>query len=130
MRRQAADRGAATTEIVLLTPVLLFLLLVIIQFGLWYHAQHVANAAAEQGVASSRAFSGSAEEGRERAEEFLAAAAPTLVEGAVVESDRSGDVATVEVSGTAVALIPGLTLSVRAEASSPVERFYEDDREP
>lgn len=130
MRRLAADRGAATTEVVLLTPVLLLFVVLIIQFGLWYHAQHVANAAAEQGVASARANGGSAEEGQERAEEFLASAAPTLIEGVVVVADRTSDVATVEVSGTTASLIPGLTLTVRAEASRPVERFYEDDRDP
>lgn len=130
MHLPAADRGAATTEVVLLTPVLLFLILLVVQFGLWYHAQHVATAAAEQGVASARAYSGSAEDGRERAEEFLAAAATTLVEDVVVTADRSSDLATVEVSGTAVGLIPGLTLTVHAESSSPVERFYEDDRAP
>ena len=32
------------------------------------------------------------------------------------------------VAGTALALVPGLNLTVHADASSPVERFYEDDR--
>jgi Flp pilus assembly protein TadG len=130
MRRPGDDRGAATTEVVLLTPVLLFLVLVIVQFGLWYHAQHVANAAAEQGLDSASANGGTADGGRQRAEEFLEGAAPTLIEDAVVTSSRESDIATVEVRGIAVALIPGLTLTVSAETSSPVERFYEDDRVP
>jgi Flp pilus assembly protein TadG len=41
-RRPRDESGAATTEVVLLTPVLLFLVMIVIQFGLWYHAQHVA----------------------------------------------------------------------------------------
>ena len=130
MARRAADRGAATTEVVLLTPVLLFLVLAIVQFGLWYHAQHVANAAAEQGLDTTSANGGTADAGRARAEEFLARAAPTLIEDVVVVTSREDDVATVEITGTAVAVIPGFTLTVHAEGSSPVERFYEDDRAP
>lgn len=128
MRRPEAERGSATTEVVLLTPVLLFLIMAIIQFGLWYHAQHVAQAAAEQGVRTARSNGSTVEAGRQRAEDFLNEAAPTLIGSPVVVADREGDVASVTVDGTAVALVPGLTLTVHAEASSPVERFYEDDR--
>jgi Flp pilus assembly protein TadG len=130
MRRPEAERGSATTEVVLLTPVLLFLIMAIIQFGLWYHAQHVAQAAAEQGVRTARSNGSTVEAGRQRAEDFLSDVAPTLIGSPVVVADREGDVASVTVDGTAVALLPGLTLTVHAEASSPVERFYEDDRGP
>ena len=57
------------------------------------------------------------------------AAAPTLIGDPVVVARRESDVASVTVDGTAVALVPGLSLTVHAEATSPVERFYEDDRE-
>jgi Flp pilus assembly protein TadG len=130
MRRLAADRGAASTEVVLLTPVLLFLVLAIIQFGLWFHAQHVAQAAAEQGVEAARANGATAEDGLRRAEDFLDEAAPTLIGDRVVDVGREGDLASVTVDGTTVAVVPGIRLSVHAEAVSPVERFYEDDREP
>jgi Flp pilus assembly protein TadG len=129
MRRPEAERGSATTEVVLLTPVLLFLIMVIIQFGLWFHAQHVAQAAADQGVRAARSNGSTPEEGRQRAEDFLDAAAPTLIGHPIVVAEREGDLASVTVDGTATALVPGLSLTVHAEATSPVERFYEDDRE-
>lgn len=129
MRRPEAERGSATTEVVLLTPVLLFLIMAIIQFGLWFHAQHVAQAAADQGVRTARSNGSAVEEGRQRAEDFLDAAAPTLIGDPVVVARRESDIASVTVDGTAVALVPGLSLTVHAEATSPVERFYEDDRE-
>ena len=114
--------------VVFYAAVLLFLIMAIIQFGLWFHAQHVAQAAAEQGVHTARSNGSTAEEGRQRAEDFLEAAAPSLIGDPVVVAGREGDVASVTVDGTAVALVPGLRLAVHAEASSPVERFYEDDR--
>ena len=129
MRRPEAERGSATTEVVLLTPVLMFLVMAIIQFGLWFHAQHVAQAAADQGVRAARSNGSTAEEGRQRAEDFLDAAAPTLIADPIVVAGREGDLASVTVDGTATALVPGLSLTVHAEATSPVERFYEDDRE-
>ena len=129
MPRPEAERGSATTEVVLLTPVLLFLIMAIIQFGLWFHAQHVAQAAAEQGVRTAHSNGSTVEDGRQRAEDFLDEAAPTLIGDPQVVAGRENDVASVTVDGTAVALVPGLSLTVHAEATSPVERFYEDDRE-
>ena len=49
-RRWREESGEATTEMVLIVPVLLLLLLVVVQFGLWYHAQHVVQAAAQEGT--------------------------------------------------------------------------------
>ena len=71
-RRLDRDRGSATTEAVLLTPVLLFLVMLVIQFGLWYHAQHVAQAAAQEGVRSARVEGSTADAGRTRAVEPIA----------------------------------------------------------
>lgn len=130
MHRPRADRGAVSTEVVLLTPVLLLLVLTVIQFGLWYHAQHVVQAAAEQGVEAARADGGTTRAGQQRAEDFLAAVAPTLVGDPVVTAERDADTATVTVEGQAVELLFGMSFPVRAEASSPVERFREDDRAP
>ena len=128
MHRPATDRGSATTEVVLLTPVLLFLVMIVIQFGLWYHAQHVAQAAAEQGVQAASAEGSNAVDGQRRAEEFLAHAGPTIVGSPVVVAEREADIAAVTVDGRSVAVIPGLSFTVHATATSPVERFYEDDR--
>lgn len=117
------DQGLATTEVVLLVPALLFLIMVVIQFGLWYHAQHVVLAAAQEGVRAARVDAGSAADGQARAEEVLATSAQALVEEKRVTSVRESDVAIVEVSGRVTAVVPGLSLPVSARAESPLERF-------
>ena len=53
MRRACDERGDATTELVLVTPVLLLLIAFVVQFALWYHASHVAEAAAQEGACAA-----------------------------------------------------------------------------
>ena len=121
-----SERGSATTEVVLLTPVLLFLVMLVVQFGLWYHAEHVAQAAAQEGVRTARLEGSTADAGRTRAADFLANLGSTIVQEPVVTATRDADTASVSVQGRAVAVVPGFSLPVKASASSPVERFRED----
>ncbi|MDP9404524.1 MAG: pilus assembly protein [Actinomycetota bacterium] len=122
-RAVRVESGQASTEAVLIVPVLLLLIMFVIQFGLWYHAEHVVQAAAQEGVRSARLEGGSAEMGRRRAERFLARAGSRVVSQPVVRSSRDSSSATVAVEGHAVAVVPGLRLPVRANAVSPVEEF-------
>ncbi len=124
--RARGEQGSAVTETVLLTPVLLFLVMLIIQFGLWFHAQHVAQAAAEEGARAARSEAGSADAGQDRAEAFLDQAGPTVITDRTVTVTRTADIVVVEVRGRSVNVVPGFTLTVDATASSPVERFRED----
>lgn len=121
-----SERGSASTEAVLLTPVLLFLVMLVVQFGLWYHAQHVVQAAAREGVRAARMDASSASAGRTRAVDFLASAGPTIVRQPVVSATRDAEVAVVSVSGQAVNVVPGFSLPVRSIATSRVERFRGD----
>lgn len=121
-----SERGSASTEAVLLTPVLLFLVMLVVQFGLWYHAQHVVQAAAREGVRAARMDASSASAGRSRAVSFLATAGPTIVRQPVVSATRDAEVAVVSVSGHAVNVVPGFSLPVSSTATSPVERFRGD----
>ena len=123
MQRIREEHGEATTELVVVTPVLLLLIGFILQFALWYHASHVAAAAAQEGVRAARAFGGSAEAGQARAEHFLAETGPTVVQGPEVTATRDLRTARVEVRGHAPAVVPGLRLEVTAGAESPTERF-------
>jgi Flp pilus assembly protein TadG len=125
-RRLRGDRGSAATEVVLITPALLFLILIVIQFGLWYHAQHVAQAAADEGARAAKVEEGSAAGGIERANAFLDQTASNLIENRNVAGDRTAETATVTVSGQVAAVIPGFSLTVKATATGPVERFRPD----
>lgn len=124
--RHRGDRGSTTVELVIAVPVLLFMIMTIIQFGLWYHASHVAQAAAQEGVRAARVDTGTAEAGQARAVSFVVEAAPTLLVDVTVQADRTATTAHVQVNATVRSIIPGLSLPVHATADSPVESFRAD----
>ncbi|HEY9558827.1 MAG TPA: TadE/TadG family type IV pilus assembly protein [Acidimicrobiales bacterium] len=121
--RGRGDDGAATTELVMATPALLFLIMLLVQTGLWFHAQHVAQAAAQEAVRAVRVENGTEDAGRARAHDFLDDLGREIIQNRKVEVGRTPDVATVTVSGFAVNVVPGLRFSISEEAEAPVERF-------
>jgi Flp pilus assembly protein TadG len=123
LRRLRDDERGEATEAVLVTPVLLFLVMLVFQFGLWYHAEHVAQAAAQEGVRTARLEGGSADDGQRRAADFLARAGATIVGDPVVSVTRNDETAVVEIRGQSVAVVPGLRIPIRARSESPVERY-------
>jgi Flp pilus assembly protein TadG len=131
MHRSTGDeRGSATTEVVLLVPVLLFLIMLVVQFGLWFHAQHVAQAAADEGARAAKVEGRTSADGAARANAFLNQAASELLDDRAVDANRTPELATVTVRGHVVAVVPGLHLAVRARATDPVERFRPDGGAP
>jgi Flp pilus assembly protein TadG len=124
-RRRQDERGSATLEITVLFPVVLLATFALIQGALYYHARDVALAAATDGLTAARARTGSGEEGRRAATEFIAkAGGDDVLLGSTVTSVRTATTATVTVSGSTMSLVPGLPgWSVSQSASGPVERF-------
>lgn len=126
--RQAlrGDRGAVSAELVIATPLLLLMLLAIVQFALWSHATHIAQAAASQGLAAARAQGGTAAAGSASAQQVLDQLARGPLTGSIVNADRTATSASVRISGTAASVVPFLSLPVHAETAGPVERFVPD----
>ncbi|UOX88404.1 pilus assembly protein [Amycolatopsis sp. FBCC-B4732] len=115
-----------SAELVIATPLLLLALLAIVQFALWSHAVHVAQAAASQALSAARTQDGSAAAGRDVGKRLL----DDLVRGPL-RSPRVGVVrtptsASVSVEGEVVAVLPGVHLHVHAETAGAVERFVPD----
>ena len=128
-RRARGDDGIATMQFVLITPVLIFLVFLAIQMALWFHAKHVLLAAAQQGTRVAQGADQTPAEGNtadhDAAISYIQAIGPQLVNGAtaVVARDAANTTVTVTVSGTAINVVPGLTLHVQESATGPVERY-------
>ncbi|WP_116051847.1 TadE/TadG family type IV pilus assembly protein [Amycolatopsis palatopharyngis] len=125
-RALRGDQGSISTELVIATPLLLLMLLAIMQFALWSHATHIAQAAASQGLAVVRVQDGTALAGTASAQQVLDQLAGGPLTGTAVATDRGATSASVRISGTATPVIPFLSLPVYAEAAGPVERFIPD----
>lgn len=110
-------------------PALLLTVLTIIQFALWAHAQHVAQAAARQGAEVARAHEGDERSAHDRAVASLDRLGPTILREPTVQVTRTAEQATVTVEGRASSVLGIFTLPVREQARGPVERFVAQVRE-
>lgn len=122
MRARRADRGGATVELVLVTPLVMLLIALAIQFALYYHASNIATAAAQDGVRAAQVEHGSGADGTARAR-AVADRAGSVLEGVSIDATRGAQRVRVEVSGSVVSFVPGLHLGLTRTAEGNVEQF-------
>lgn len=127
-RRLAADgdRGAATAEFVIAVPLLMLMVLFVPQAAVWYHATHVAQAAANRALEAAAANGGTATQGQTVGEQTLAALGSGVLHNPHVTVTRTATDVRVDITGTAETIVPGVRWSVHATAAGPVERFVPD----
>jgi len=124
------DAGSSAIELVLLTPLLIVIVFGLVQAALVWHAQHVVDAAAQQGARLERVDAGTAAGAptdpatvRTETISYLHQLGADLVGQPAVSVARTPGWVTVTVTGHAVSLLPGATLSVHATSRGPVEAF-------
>lgn len=110
-----------TSQVAIVFPALLFFIMLIVQYGLWYHAKQVADTAAAEALDAAQTPSGTADDGEQAAIEFLMSSGN--LDDLRVVVDRETDAVTVEITGAAPQLVPGFAWQVRSTATAPVERF-------
>jgi Flp pilus assembly protein TadG len=120
------ERGTASLELAIVAPALMLLVLGVLQFGLWYHAQNVVQAAALEGARVAAAEEGTAGAGKSRALEIvqdgLGGAADDQGATASVGPDAAHVRVTAELAG--LLPIPGLSsFSLSSKATVFRERF-------
>jgi hypothetical protein len=122
------DSGASSLELALLTPILLLVMLLVVQFAMVYHARHVALAAAQDGARVARGeLRGdwrieSGLRARSRVQQF----GPRLLSEVDVEVGGDQNQRWVEVSGWAVPVIPFFRYRVHQRSGGPIECFRPD----
>ena len=128
-RRCRSDAGAATTEMVIAAPAFLFMIMLIVQAGLYFHAVSVASAAAQEGARAARHAGATITEGEQVSRDFVTAVAPRLltnvgVAGGLVDNNQ---LVRMTVTGDVLEVfrIPGVDIdfSVNETSEGPVERF-------
>lgn len=120
-----AEDGLATTQLVLVFPAVMLLVLLVVQYALVWHAKQLVDAAADQGAHAAAA----ADDGRDptvAARQFVAGGAD-LSDVDVAVSRNAGRVV-VRVAATAPRVVPMGSWRVAGEAAAPVERFVPEDQ--
>jgi Flp pilus assembly protein TadG len=103
----------------------MLLILLIVQFAIWEHAESVAQATAEEALAAARIQGGTAAAGQDRAAQVLGQIGSAVLIGPQISVTRTAGTATVQITATAeeVLPVPGLSFPVRVTVTGPVERF-------
>ena len=120
-RRAAGELGTGTVEMVLVAPVLIMAVFTIVQFGVYLHAAHVAEAAAHRGLRAAQGEYATAADGHSATTAFLDSTGGIVAPQ--VSASRGGSTATVTVTGAAPMVVPALDLQISSTAVGAVERF-------
>jgi hypothetical protein len=119
MTRASDDRGVAELAVVIVPTLLLVLL--VLHAALFWYGQTVASRAAHHGLDQVRLLNGNAADGKAVAGQLLEQTG--VLEDPEVSATRTATEATVTVTGQALGMLPGVSLTVTATASGPVERI-------
>lgn len=122
--RRRDERGAAGVEFLIVATVLIFLFCTLVQYGIRFHAQRVAEAAAREAAVATARYDGTEGSGSSTAKEYIDDGKPAVT-GSSVSVSRSATEARVTVTVDVVTLAPWLGGSITSTATAPVERFVE-----
>lgn len=114
-----------TTQVAVVFPALLFWIMLIVQFGLWYHAKQVADAAAAEAADAAQVVGATDLDGETAADAVLAQSGN--LHDVTIEVDRTVDRVVVTIQGSSPRLVPGFAWEVTGRADAPVERFVPED---
>lgn len=115
-----------TSQVAIVFPALLFWIMLIVQYGLWYHAKQVTDTAAAEAIDAARTPTGTQANGEDAARSFLTSAGN--LSAVVVNVRRDPTTVFVEIHGDAPHLVPGFSWSVTSRAEAVVERFVPEPK--
>ncbi len=117
-RTRPGDEGAASTELVVATPLIMIMLLVVVQLAVWGWAEQVASAAARRGVDAARLAGADPQAAQNTAGLITSQIGGGVLTHPQITLTQTGPtLLTVTVTGTAIRYLPGLGLHVTAHAS-------------
>src|SRR3546814_20272057 len=95
--------------------------MLIVQYGLCWHAKRVANAAAAEAVDAAQVSTGTARAGEDAAASYVAQSGN--LDNVTITVTREPTDVTAEIHGAAPRLVPGFEWPLSARSPAPVDRF-------
>jgi Flp pilus assembly protein TadG len=121
-RPRREELGASGVEFLIMAATLFLLFTTLVQYGIRFHAQRVAEAAAREGAVATARWDGTTATGRTTARGYINAGKPAVL-GGQINASRSPARASVTVTVRVPSLMPWLDGPVTSRATAPVERF-------
>ncbi len=122
VRTRGGDEGSETVEIAVLFPLVILIVLVTLQAGLYFHARSVAMSAAQEGARIASGAGGTVEAGQTAAQAFAEEMGSGELKDVQSTVEASGDMVHARVSGTSVSLVPGWHPKVTGRSTAALER--------
>lgn len=122
-RHRDVDGGYSVLEAAIVLPVVFFLIMLIAQWAIVWHARSVTEAAAQEGLRTTEAYQATAEQGRADTVTYLAQVAPRSLPNPRISVTRTARTATVTVTARVASVIPFGHFTVTESASGPVETY-------
>ncbi|MFD1046878.1 TadE/TadG family type IV pilus assembly protein [Kibdelosporangium lantanae] len=123
--RRLPDDGSTSVQYAIVSGLFLLLFFAAVQTGLWWYARSVCLTAAWHGVQAGRTVDGTTTEALITARSFLSRVGLGLVEDTAVTASSDANNVRVQVSGTAIRILPlpfG-NLDVTQSATGAKERY-------
>lgn len=117
------ERGVTSTEVAVLMPAVIIVILFVFQVALFWHAKQAADVAAEEAVEAAQLATATAADGFGGADAILGQAGNLRNATVTVDRDDVTGLVTVIVTGSAPSIIPFGSWGVTATAQGTIERF-------
>ncbi|MEV7898214.1 TadE family protein [Streptomyces cyaneofuscatus] len=118
------DRGETSIQMAIVFPFVILFTIATVQYFVFAHARSAALTAAREGVNAGRSYQSSPGTGAARAQGTAARIGGSTLRGPSASTAGStAETMRVTVSGTALSLLPGVSLRVSQTATGPRERW-------
>lgn len=121
--RLGGEAGVASTEVAIVMPVMIIVVMLVFQIGLFWHAKQAADAAAEEGVDAAQVATATEADGHAGVDTILSQAGNLRDVNVQVTRDLATGVVTVTVTGNSPSIVPFGSWAVSSQAQGSIERY-------
>lgn len=122
------DAGVASTEVAVLMPAIIVVIMMVFQVGMFWHAKQSADVAAEEAVEAAQVATATETDGYDGAATILSQAGNLRNAEITINRDDAAGTVTVIITGNAPSIIPFGSWGITAQAQGTIERFIPADQ--
>ncbi len=121
--RLGDEAGVTSTEVAVIMPALIIVIMMVFQIGMFWHAKQSADVAAEEAVEAAQVATATEADGYSGAATILGQAGNLRDVVVIVDRDEVAGTVTVTITGRAPSIIPFGSWGITAQAQGSIERF-------